>query len=278
MSIVFTYLISLGRFTARGAARAMRRHVDTSRFSDRVVVVTGAGAGIGAASARRLAAEGAAVIVTDIDDEAGQKLVEAIRADGGEGCFVHLDASSGADWERVRAHAADHHGRLDVLHSNAGHVVVKAADELSEPEWDAQLRVSLTAAWLGVRACIGMLREGSGAVVLTSSVHALVGIPGHPAYAAAKGALGALGRQLAVEYGPHVRVNTVLPGPIRTAMWDRVSEADRASSAAATVAKRLGEPEEVAAVVAFLASDDASFITGASVVVDGGWSIVKDSA
>jgi NAD(P)-dependent dehydrogenase (short-subunit alcohol dehydrogenase family) len=129
-----------------------------------------------------------------------------------------------------------------------------------------------------LRTLIGLLQRARGCIVLTSSVHALVGLPGHPAYAAAKGALCALGRQLAVEYGPDVRVNTVLPGPVLTAAWDGISEQAREASVNATVAKRLGDPAEVAAAVAFLASGDASFITGASLVVDGGWSVVRDSA
>jgi NAD(P)-dependent dehydrogenase (short-subunit alcohol dehydrogenase family) len=140
------------------------------------------------------------------------------------------------------------------------------------------MAVNLKASWLAVRAFAALLSEGSGSIVLTSSVHALVGLPGHPAYAAAKGALCAMGRQLAVEYGPRVRVNTVLPGPIMTPAWDRVDEAGRADSVAATVAKRFGAPEEVASAVAFLASSDASYITGTTLVVDGGWSVVKASS
>ncbi|HEX6449236.1 MAG TPA: SDR family oxidoreductase [Trebonia sp.] len=249
------------------------------RFRDRVAVVTGAAAGIGAATAARLAREGAHVVVADIDDAGGEKVVADISADGGSGSFWHLDVTSGADWDALAGHVGQTWGWLDVLHSNAGRAVaVKPAHEFTEQEWQAQLSVSLTAAWHGVRTLIGLLQRARGCIVLTSSVHALVGLPGHPAYAAAKGALCALGRQLAVEYGPDVRVNTVLPGPVLTAAWDGISEQAREASINATVAKRLGDPAEVAAAVAFLASGDASFITGASLVVDGGWSVVRDSA
>lgn len=244
-----------------------------------MAVVTGAAAGIGAATAVRLAREGAHVIVTDIDDARGREVATGIVAAGGSATFRHLDASAGADWDALSSYVGEAWGRLDVLHSNAGRaIIVKPAHEFTEQEWQSQLAVSLTGAWHGVRALIGLLRSARGCIVLTSSVHALAGLPGHPAYAAAKGALCSLGRQLAVEYGPEVRVNTVLPGPVLTAAWDGIPDEAREASARATLAGRLGDPAEVAAAVAFLASGDASFITGASLVVDGGWSVVRDSA
>jgi NAD(P)-dependent dehydrogenase (short-subunit alcohol dehydrogenase family) len=255
----------------------MNAPAPASRFTGQVAVVTGAASGIGAATAERLAAEGAAVVLADIADGPGQAVAEGIRARGGQAAFVTADVSSPEAWEAV-AGEARRFGAVGVLVSNAFTVDVRPAHEMSLASWERQLAVNLTGAFLGVKALLPDLRERRGAVVLTSSVHAHMGIPGHPAYAASKGALLSLCGQLAVEYGPEVRVNAVLPGPILTAAWDRVSEEDRAASVAETAARRFGRPEEVAAAIAFLAAEEASYITGSSLLVDGGWSVLKSSA
>jgi len=250
------------------------------RFAGRVAVVTGAASGIGAATARRLASEGAAVVLTDVDDGVA-KVAAEIELAGGRATAVVADAADESRWPHVIEQAA-RYGAVDVLVSNAFTVDVAAAADLTRQSWDHQLAVNLTAAFLGFRACLpGLISSpapGGGAVVLVSSVQAAIGLPGHPAYAAAKGGLVALSRQLAVEYGPRIRVNSVLPGPVLTRAWDRVDAGQRRRSTEGTVAGRFGEPSEVAAAIAFLASGEASFITGANLTVDGGWSVVKDSA
>lgn len=223
-------------------------------------VVTGAASGIGAAAARRLASDGYRVIGVDVNP--------------GDCVSIVGDVASDATWEQVLASTDG----VDALVSNAFTVVVKPLGETSREEWSRQIEVNLTAAYLGAHACLPSLRTRRGSIVLVSSVHARFGLPGHPAYAAAKGGLVSLAGQLAVEYAPEVRVNSVLPGPVLTGAWDRVSAEDQARSAQATPLGRLGDPSEVASVVSFLVSEQASFVTGASLVVDGGWSVHKDSS
>jgi len=244
-------------------------------LAGKVAIVTGAGNGIGRATARRLAAAGSAIVVVDLDGDAATTAARAIEDQGGETTPFAGDVGRAADVDRAVSVALNRYGRVDILHNNAAWYPVKAAVETTEEEWDRTLRVGLTGAWLLARAVLPhMLRQGGGRIVNTTSVHGLVSFPNHAAYETVKAGLLGLTRSLAVDYGPTVRVNALAPGGVDTRLWERVGPAERQATIDATILKRLATPEEIAEGVYFLVSERSAFMTGACLVMDGGWTVV----
>jgi 3alpha(or 20beta)-hydroxysteroid dehydrogenase len=252
-----------------------------ARFQDRVVVITGAAGGIGRAAARRFASEGARVVLVDISTAGLAESLTAVEEAGGQGLAVKADVTRAADVTRYVADARDRFGGIDVFFNNAGILgAVSPLVEYPEETFDRVMAVNVKSVWLGLKT-VGpaLMARGGGAIVNTASVAGLRGTPNLVAYTASKHAVIGLTRTASLEFIRHgVRVNAVCPAPIETPMVRELEEgfgardpgAARARFAERIPMRRYGTPEEVAALVAFLSSDDARFINGAAYPIDGG--------
>ncbi|WP_235995168.1 SDR family NAD(P)-dependent oxidoreductase [Secundilactobacillus yichangensis] len=243
------------------------------RLVGKVALVTGGAAGIGLATVKRFLAEGATVVFTDINDQAGKEQEQKMGTD--KAVFMKQDVSKEADWIRVIDETVKRFGTIDILFNNAGIFKLINLPAITEEEWDRTMSINVKGAFLGMKHVIPLMaKNGGGSVINASSAAGLVGSAQTVLYGASKGAVRLMTKHAAIEYAPQqVRVNSVHPGLIATEMTDYAANAYQQSKA--DLGKihplgRLGKPEEIAATVAFLASDDASFITGVEIPVDGG--------
>jgi NAD(P)-dependent dehydrogenase (short-subunit alcohol dehydrogenase family) len=247
------------------------------RFDNQVAVVTGAAKGIGWGIATVFAREGAKVVVVDWDADTGERTAAEIRRDGGEAIFVKCDVSNEEQVKAMIQATLDKYGRLDVLVNNAGIGVYKTVLDASSEDWDRALAVNLKGVFLCSKYAIPHMQEqGKGAIVNISSVHSYATVNGVAPYAASKGGITALTRNMAIDYGPAIRVNSIAPGWVLTPLIQGIFDSypdpaeQRRQIEQRQVMKRIGRPEDIGYAAAFLASDEASFITGTQLYVDGG--------
>ncbi len=253
-----------------------------TRLKGKVAIVTGAGKGIGGGIARVFASEGAKVLVADVDEQWGMKTVNKIKEIGGEASYIKVDVSKKDDVELMARTAVERYGRIDILCNNAGIFTNMARiEEMTEADWDKILNVNLRGTFLAVRACVPqMIRQKYGRILVTSSTTGnRTAIIGLSHYAASKGGINGFIRNVALELAEHnITVNGVEPGNILTeGMMEVVGQEYVRMNEAVIPMGRLGEPEDIGYAMTFLASDEAKYITGQTIIVDGG-QILPESA
>ncbi len=245
------------------------------RLEGKVALISGGARGMGAAEARIFAAEGASVVIGDILEEEGNRVEAEIAESGGEAVFLTLDVTSEEDWQAAVDTAVERFGKLDILVNNAGIWDRGKVEEQSSESWDRVMEVNSKGVFLGTKAAIPAMREaGGGSIVNISSVAGLIGSARSTAYNASKGAVRLLTKGTAIQYAAEgIRCNSVHPGPIETQMLAEVYPDDdmREERLTAIPLGRLGQMEDVANGVLFLASDEASYMTGSELVIDGGY-------
>jgi len=243
-------------------------------LSGKVAVVTGAGSGIGAASALRFADEGASVVAADIRGHKAEQTVADITDRGGVASSFAVDVANSASVAAMVSHCVEQFGRIDVLFNNAGTLRPGTAVELTEEDWDLVMAVNVRSVFLGAKYAVPhMLAQGGGSIINTASISGLHGDGGAVVYAASKAAVINLTRALSTDHAPAgIRVNAICPGTIETPPVQRMMADPRVLDVniQAHALRRLGRPEEVANLAVWLASDEASFVTGEAIVVDGG--------
>ena len=248
------------------------------RLKGKVALISGGARGQGAAETKLFVNEGARVVIGDVLDAEGRKLADEVNRQAGSrvALSVHLDVTRAADWRAAVDACEREFGGLDILVNNAGILNTKGISDTSEEEWDAIINVNQKGVWLGTKIAVpAMKKRGSGSIINISSIYGLIGSGGSAAYHASKGAVRLLTKTAAVEYAPdNIRVNSVHPGVIKTPMVDIFADKELDAIAALAPMKRAARPEEVGYVVLFLATNEASFVTGAEYVVDGGYTAV----